>query len=868
MSVRLEVDASQLGRFYALMFKYADEGNYISFRCFFDDADGVDKIQASKLNGDPSLTLQTGISVASYAANHPRRRICFAPPVATFTNAKGATEKDLACGVALSVELDSYPTKGRRFLEQLLGPATAIVESGGEWVDPETGVVEHRLHAHWRLAEPTRIAEDHARLKHARFLAQRLTGADATTIPLVHPLRWPGSWHRKAEPKLCRLIVENADAELDLDEALERLEEAARAGGIGKQVNGETYAFDPDRKMAQITRRILTGEEYHCALRDLAYRYLKAGMLAGQATQTLRGLMDASAGPRDQRWQDRYNQIPKLINSAQKKLEEQQAQGGASGPAAAAPSAHKITARPTIRVTQGALHELVDRSQVLLAQTSPDLFQYGGQLSHTVRVNKSVRHKDGCVVPEGTIEVVLASKEWLQIELCRRANWESPRVSKDGSIEWLACDPPMKVAQGVLKDPGRWRARVLNGIAEIPILRDDGSVCATPGYDPATGIFFADSGISFLQLADPPDRDEAIQALAYLEEPLKDFPFVEPHHKSAVLAMILTAIIRRQLPLAPAFGVSAREAGTGKGLLVEIMAVIATGRTAPITPFTVDEDEQRKRITSSLLAGHALINIDNVDAPINSAALASLLTSQIWSERILGVSKKADVPSNALIVITGNNLVIEGDMTRRVIPIELDAGCERPELRTFDRNPATWALKNRGALVGAALTILSAWRRAGQPRTAGFRPLGSYEIWSLEIAACLQWLGRPDPMLAMERVRSSDPKRLLLKRILANWYEMFDKSPQTIGAVMQALEPSNNPHSAEPIEATELREALLEVAADARNDQARKVKLGIYLRSNAGRVVSISRNGQQPLNLRFKEGDTVRRAVQWSVELV
>jgi hypothetical protein len=78
-------------------------------------------------------------------------------------------------------------------------------------------------------------------------------------------------------------------------------------------------------------------------------------------------------------------------------------------------------------------------------------------------------------------------------------------------------------------------------------------------------------------------------------------------------------------------------------LLIELMSIIATGRAAPITPFTQDEDEQRKRITSSLLAGHGLINIDNVDAPINSAALAALLTSEIWSERILGVSKDAKV---------------------------------------------------------------------------------------------------------------------------------------------------------------------------------------------------------------------------------
>jgi hypothetical protein len=635
MSARLEVDAAQIEHFWFLLFRHADDGSYVSFRCFFDDRDGVDKIQAWKLNGSPKLTLQTAVSIASYAANHPNSRLCFAPPVATFTTAKGATEKDLACGVALSVELDQHPEEGCFLLGALIGPATVIVASGGEWMNPKTGELEHKLHVHWRLSEPTRTSEDHAKLKRARFFAQRLVGADASTIPLVHPLRWPGSWHRKGEPVLCRIVHDMPFAEIELDDTLERLEEAARARGLGAgQATGKGQ--NADRAMAELVRRIMTGEEYHCALRDLAFRYLKAGMTAPQAVLTLRGLMDASTDPHDARWEHRRSQIPMLVNTAASKIEAQNS--GAS----AAPGVG-ITGTPTIRVAQGKLHELVSKSHEVLAENSPTLFQYGGQLAHTASVTRTVRHKDGGAIPEGAIELVLASKEWLQLELCRLAKWERPHGHKDGSFEWVPCDPPMKVATGVLSDISRWRARVLNGVTEIPILRPDGSICDVPGYDEATGIFFADNGNVFPAIPQSPTRDDAVAALARLEEPLSEFPFVAPHHKSAAIAMVLTSIVRRQLKHAPAFGVSAREAGTGKGLLIELMSIIATGRAAPITPFTQDEDEQRKRITSSLLAGHGLINIDNVDAPINSAALAALLTSEIWSERILGVSKDAKV---------------------------------------------------------------------------------------------------------------------------------------------------------------------------------------------------------------------------------
>ena len=72
--------------------------------------------------------------------------------------------------------------------------------------------------------------------------------------------------------------------------------------------------------------------------------------------------------------------------------------------------------------------------------------------------------------------------------------------------------------------------------------------------------------------------------------------------------------------------------------------------------------------------------------------------------------------------MTGNNLVIQGDMTRRVIPIELDAQCERPELRAFDRELLPWVDHHRGQLVADALTVLSAWRKAGRPCRTRLHP--------------------------------------------------------------------------------------------------------------------------------------------------
>ena len=57
----------------------------------------------------------------------------FCPPVATFKNTKNAKTDNLYEGPGLSTECDQNPREARTTLEALLGAATAVVESGGEW---------------------------------------------------------------------------------------------------------------------------------------------------------------------------------------------------------------------------------------------------------------------------------------------------------------------------------------------------------------------------------------------------------------------------------------------------------------------------------------------------------------------------------------------------------------------------------------------------------------------------------------------------------------------------------------------------------------------------------------------------------------
>ena len=55
----------------------------------------------------------------------------------------------------ISVELDANPQEALAAVENVLGPATLVMISGSVWTNPETGELEDKLHAHWRLRQPT-----------------------------------------------------------------------------------------------------------------------------------------------------------------------------------------------------------------------------------------------------------------------------------------------------------------------------------------------------------------------------------------------------------------------------------------------------------------------------------------------------------------------------------------------------------------------------------------------------------------------------------------------------------------------------------------------------------------------------------------
>ena len=290
----LEPDRGQIERFVDLIFRHVPEG-YISIRAFNAD-NTVFWNEAVHFNGggmQPVCDAAEDIARRCAQVKTATDNVVFCPPVAVFKGPDKARQEDLLHGPALSIDFDKHPLRGRAQLEAIIGPLTAAVRSGWDWIDPQTGEVEHKLHGHWRLSVPASDEASLDKLKRARALANAIVGGDTSNDPVSHPLRWPGSWHRKGEPRLCEIVEANPDAEIDLDAALAALEAAAPADtGKADPGPGTESKSKGAEGWGEEIANILAGNNLHDSIAVLAAKLIAAGMGDGAAVNLIRGFMN------------------------------------------------------------------------------------------------------------------------------------------------------------------------------------------------------------------------------------------------------------------------------------------------------------------------------------------------------------------------------------------------------------------------------------------------------------------------------------------------------------------------------------------------------------------------------------------------
>jgi hypothetical protein len=214
-------------------------------------------------------------------------------------------------------------------------------------------------------------------------------------------------------------------------------------------------------------------------------------------------------------------------------------------------------------------------------------------------------------------------------------------------------------------------------------------------------------------------------------------------HKTNYFGLLLTPLLREVAPPPYKMGaISAPQPGSGKSLLASIMRIVHGGVFRSEVPG--DEAEMHKQISSILDTTTAPVcQFDNVTGVLRSSTLAGLLTSDRWEARRLGSHTQISRPNDRLWVITGNNLCIGGDLTRRTVSVTIDPGVPDPHLRTEFAIPNLegWVRERRGDLIAALLTLVRAWVAAGRPTRA--RGSDGFARWIEAVEGILAVAGVP-----------------------------------------------------------------------------------------------------------------------------
>lgn len=273
----------------------------------------------------------------------------------------------------------------------------------------------------------------------------------------------------------------------------------------------------------------------------------------------------------------------------------------------------------------------------------------------------------------------------------------------------------------------------LKAILRHPVIMDGKLIHGDKGYDPASQFLIKahmQENILPGVLSDTPPQLFEWLRTEWLGETSFDTD------EDAIRAMMVpaTMLVSKTHLMAegkfPAFLISAPDAGTGKSELAHALVEVVSGEDIGDTPWPEkDGPEMQKLITSLVMADVDVIVWDNLPngMTIKNSNFDQLLTSIVWTARILGQSAIVNAPSNAVNILTGNNVGLLADTSTRVVKVRLVLKDGKPP--TYNRiSLRQWTKANRASIVTALARIMN------EVQPIKMQKVGRYPGWFDRVA--------------------------------------------------------------------------------------------------------------------------------------
>ncbi|GAB2894101.1 hypothetical protein GCM10027046_23850 [Uliginosibacterium flavum] len=361
-----------------------------------------------------------------------------------------------------------------------------------------------------------------------------------------------------------------------------------------------------------------------------------------------------------------------------------------------------------------------------------------------------------------------------------------------GGNEPIRINAPDRLVTDILIMAGSFALPPLRNLVTGPCVLPDGRPMLTPGYDEATqtlGIQLSDQEWGIVDMQ--PDDAALFDALRVILGPIRLFPFSTPEDRAAFVATLATSAWRSACSTVPMAAFVAHTAGSGKTMLAELCGILGHSAPSLVSAGTLLEPDLDKLLFAKCLNGGGVVTLDNVKtgSEFGSATVSAYTTSSTISGRILGHSKTQTVANRMQIILTGNNIRVSCDNSRRCLLVRLSTNDENPALRKFPFIPTALVHKNRQAILAAFLTIYRGWKSANSPMPED--ALGSFPEWDAIVRAPLAWLAQwvdqqatagslpidiptlADPIATLIDNMGTSPETERLRVLHDAWYESF-----------------------------------------------------------------------------------------------
>jgi len=280
---------------------------------------------------------------------------------------------------------------------------------------------------------------------------------------------------------------------------------------------------------------------------------------------------------------------------------------------------------------------------------------------------------------------------------------------------------------------------VVNGVANLPVVGYDGDLVVGEGLLREHSLIMkCPAGILESIPRHRTFEAQARESFQWLcDEWLGDVS-TDIVGKAGVIACALTLIQRSMLTERPMFLFDAGLRGGGKTTAAQMAIGVVEGLKALPNPWSPEAVERKKVIFTHAREGRDIPFFDNVPNghTLSDATFDMVCTSDALTDRVLGESRSDSIPFRAVIVLTGNNVMVSGDTASRTLQIRLEVNTPNPEDRKFRHaHPVEWSIGIRHEILRHLFNILMVDRDMTVPGKSRFKGWWALVGAPIEIAS-------------------------------------------------------------------------------------------------------------------------------------